>query len=69
MDAGSVQGVVVQITVKTFFPGERRIEPAGSSASAYFTQTVGLVWFSYSTSASARAVLSKMHQYTERRPL
>ena len=26
MDAGSVHGVVVQITVKTFFPGERGIE-------------------------------------------
>ena len=62
MDAGSVQGVVVQMMVETFFPASAGSIVAGRSASAYFTQTLGLVWFSYSTSASARAVLSWMHQ-------
>ena len=67
MDAGRVQGVVVQMMVETFFPA--RAAPisagktfAGSSSKPYFTHTVGLVWFSYSTSASARAVSSCMHQ-------
>ena len=62
MDAGSVQGVVVQMMVETFFPASAESIFAASSSSAYFTQTVELVWFSYSTSASASAVSSCMHQ-------
>src|SRR6266568_4232383 len=57
-----VQGVVVQMMVETFFPSSAVSILAGSSISAYFTHTVGLVWFSYSTSASAKAVSSYMHQ-------
>ena len=57
MEAGSVQGVVVQITVK-ILPARAGSSEVGSPVKRYFTQTVVLVWFSYSTSASARAVLS-----------
>ncbi len=45
-----------------FFPASAGSIFAGSSSSAYFTQTVGLTSFSYSTSASASAVSSCMHQ-------
>src|SRR4051812_45751087 len=62
MDAGSVQGVVVQIMVLTSFPPRAASIFVGSLVSAYFTQTLGLVWLSYSTSASASAVLSWIHQ-------
>ena len=62
MEAGSVQGVVVQMMVKSFLPASAASSFAGSSSNAYFTQTVELVWFSYSTSASASAVSSCMHQ-------
>src|SRR5690348_11698694 len=69
MEAGSVQGVVVQIMVETFLPARAGSIFAGSLVSRYFTQTLGLVRLAYSISASARAVLSWMHQYTGRRPL
>src|SRR4030095_6867254 len=63
--AGSVQGVVVQMTILTL-----RLARPGStftaSGNGNFTYTDGLVWSSYSTSASARAVWSKIHQWTGR---
>src|SRR5437870_2497220 len=62
MDAGNVQGVVVQMMVFTFFPASAGSIFAESLVSAYFTYTLGLVCISYSTSASASAVLSWMHQ-------
>src|SRR6266851_5846870 len=68
-EAGNVQGVVVQIIAKTFFPLSTGSKPAGSSFNAYFTHTAGVVSFSYSTSASASAVRSCQHQYTGRSPL
>jgi hypothetical protein len=49
-----VQGVVVQITTEA----RGRREPASVAMTGNFTQTVGLVWSWYSTSASARAVRS-----------
>src|SRR5512146_912860 len=69
MDAGSVHGVVVQMRVFTVLPASAGSNFAGSLVSRYFTQILGLVWFSYSTSASASAVLSWMHQYTGLSPL
>src|SRR5437899_7545833 len=69
MEAGSVQGVVVQIMVATFLPASAESIFAGSLVNWYFTQTLGLVWLEYSISASANAVLSWMHQYTGRSPL
>ena len=43
MDAGSVHGVVVQMTVETFLPASAGSIFAGSLVSAYFTHTLGLV--------------------------
>jgi hypothetical protein len=68
--AGSVQGVVVQITANRFFPrsdGWRSSSLACSAAArGKRTSMDGLTWASsYSTSASARAVLQEMHQYTD----
>ncbi len=62
MEAGSVQGVVVQMMVFTFLPASLESILAGSLLMRYFTQTLGLVCMAYSTSASASAVLSWMHQ-------
>src|SRR5258708_3506038 len=62
MEAGSVQGVVVQIIVLTFLPANAGSIFPGSLVRRYFTQTLGLVCMEYSISASASAVLSKMHQ-------
>ena len=64
-----VQGVVVQMMVLSLLPASAGSIFAGSLVIRYLTQMLGLVWFSYSTSASASAVLSWMHQYTGRRPL
>ena len=50
--AGRVQGVVVQMT--TLAPSAA----CGPSTTGNLTQTVGLLWSWYSTSASARAVRS-----------
>ena len=67
--AGIVHGVVVQISPHTRLPANAgSIEP-GSLFSAKRTQMEGLVWFSYSTSASASAVRSWMHQLTGFNPL
>ena len=68
--AGSVQGVVVQMTVQTFFPRSAGCFAASRSVSAAArgkrTSIQGLTWFSsYSTSASARAVRQEMHQCTD----
>ena len=64
-----VQGVVVQISPQTFLPASAGSIAAGSVVSAKRTQIDGLEWFSYSTSASASAVRSWMHQLTGFRPL
>src|ERR1041384_3288523 len=69
IEAGSVHGVVVQMIVLTVLPASAGSSFPGSLVIRYFTQMLGLVWFSYSTSASASAVLSLMHQYSGRRPL
>ena len=70
MDAGSVHGVVVQMMVATFFlPSSAASILPASLVSGYRTHTLGLECISYSTSASASAVLSWMHQYTDFRPL
>ena len=57
MEAGSVQGVVVQIMVETCLPARAGSIFAGSLVSRYFTQTLGLVWLEYSISASAKRSL------------
>src|ERR1019366_4563200 len=83
IEAGSVHGVVVQMMVANFLGSKtcptrlssfvllvrRSSIFAGSLVSAYRTQMLGLVCISYSTSASANAVLSYTHQYTDFRPL
>ena len=69
MLAGIVHGVVVQIRPYTLRPASAGSIAAGSDVSAKRTQIDGLVWFSYSTSASASAVRSFMHQLTGFRPL
>ena len=68
--AGSVQGVVVQMTAKVRSGGS----PAGNRSScpgarAKATWTVGEVCSWYSTSASASAVLQWMHHCTDFMPL
>ena len=68
--AGSVQGVVVQMTAETRLPASSacfaRSAAYWSSFSAKRTSIDGLVWFSsYSTSASASAVRHEMHQWTD----
>ena len=70
MFAGMVHGVVVQITRvhRCARPAPGSIA-AGSEVSANRTQIEGLVWSAYSTSASASAVRSLMHQCTGFRPL
>src|SRR5215813_9136022 len=63
--AGSVHGVVVQITSDAGAP-----PAAGSGAtSGNLTYTDGVRWSSYSTSAWASAVLQYMHQCTGFKPL
>ncbi len=62
MEAGRVQGVVVQMMVEMFLPASRGSIFAASLVRSYLTHTLGLVCISYSTSASASAVLSCMHQ-------
>ncbi len=62
MDAGSVQGVVVQMMVEVLRPWSSGAMAEGSLSRRYRTHTLGLVCWAYSISASARAVLSKMHQ-------
>src|SRR6185437_1171001 len=69
IDAGRVHGVVVQIIVFTRLPARAVSIFSGALVIRYFTQMLGLVCVSYSTSASASAVLSWMHQYTGRSPL
>ena len=68
--AGSVQGVVVQMTAATLRParaGKRLARRSRSfSASGKRTSIEGLTWCSsYSTSASASAVRHEMHQWTD----
>src|SRR5262245_1893609 len=62
--AGSVHGVVVQITADTG-PGT----PSSGVSKGNFTYTDGVRCSSYSTSAWASAVLQCMHQCTGFRPL
>ena len=69
MFAGMVHGVVVQITPYTVRPASAGSIAAASETSANRTQMEGLVWSAYSTSASASAVRSLMHQCTGFRPL
>src|SRR6266436_3304131 len=64
-----VQGVVVQISPHTRRPCRFGSTFAALFASAKRTQMDGLEWFSYSTSASASAVRSWMHQLTGFSPL
>jgi hypothetical protein len=68
--AGSVQGVVVQMTADTWRPWRAECVLASVSRSAShrasLTSMDGLVCFSsYSISASASAVRSDMHQWTD----
>src|SRR5436189_6477156 len=67
--AGIVQGVVVQISPYTRLRVSAESIAAGSEVRTKRTQIDGLVWFSYSTSASASAVRSLMHQLTGFNPL
>ena len=69
MLAGMVQGVVVQMRLKQRFPASDSSILPGSDVRAKRTQIDGLVWFSYSTSASASAVRQLMHQFTGFSPL
>ena len=64
-----VHGVVVQISPQTFLPARAGSIAAESVVNAKRTQIDGLEWFSYSTSASASAVRSWMHQLTGLSPL
>ncbi len=56
--AGSVHGVVVQMTKETFLPLSFGTRSATSGPAGKATYTDGLAWSSYSTSASASAVWS-----------
>ena len=69
MLAGMVHGVVVQMSPYTSRPASAGSSCAASEVRAKRTQIDGLEWFSYSTSASASAVRSFMHQCTGLRPL
>ena len=69
MLAGMVHGVVVQMRPNTSRPARSGWIFAGSEVNSKRTQIDGLVWSLYSTSASASAVRSLMHQCTGLRPL
>ncbi len=60
--AGRVHGVVVQITMETSFPANTGYDLLRSEIMGNFTKIEGDVCSSYSTSASASAVLHEMHQ-------
>ena len=67
--AGSVHGVVVQMTAQASSGKPAGSLPPWPGASAKATWTVGEVCSAYSTSASARAVSQWMHHCTDFIPL
>ena len=60
--AGMVHGVVVHITMETLFPLSSGASRVRSDIMGNLTNMEGELCSSYSTSASARAVLQEMHQ-------
>ena len=67
--AGKVHGVVVQITAKARRLPSTDWSSDGTDVIGNLTQTDGVLWSSYSTSACASAVRQCMHQWTGFRPL